>query len=151
MFLLWILGRGLEPALGSLNFALLYFTSLLAGSFGVLLVDPGSLTVGASGAVFGLMGVTVVYQRRHGGRPVGQRRRPGWCSINLVITFLIPGISIGGHVGGLIGGAIGGFLVLEAQQRVRSAVAPVIVCVVLAAALVAGCLWAASQWMDPIL
>ena len=56
MFLLWLLGSELEPFLGRVRFGLLYGASLLAGSFGVLLVDPTVPTVGASGAVFGLMG-----------------------------------------------------------------------------------------------
>src|SRR4051794_36087339 len=55
MYLLWILGQMLEPMLGSGRFAALYFTALLWGSFGALLVTPNAPTVGASGAVFGLM------------------------------------------------------------------------------------------------
>ena len=56
MLALWILGSMLEPAVGRLRFGLIYFVSLLCGSFGALLLSPDSLTVGASGAVFGLMG-----------------------------------------------------------------------------------------------
>jgi len=56
MFLLLVLGRLLEPALGTPRFLVLYFASLLAGSFGALVVEPNALTVGASGAVFGLAG-----------------------------------------------------------------------------------------------
>ena len=56
MFSLYILGTLLEPAIGRLRFGLIYFVSLLAGSFGALLFEPDALTVGASGAIFGLMG-----------------------------------------------------------------------------------------------
>src|SRR5215203_7299658 len=55
MLALWILGTMIEPALGKWRFALVYFVSLLCGSFGALLLSPDGLTVGASGAVFGLM------------------------------------------------------------------------------------------------
>src|SRR5215203_2038337 len=55
MYILFWLGRMVEPALGHLRFAALYFAALLAGSFGSILMSPTSLTVGASGAVFGLM------------------------------------------------------------------------------------------------
>src|SRR4051795_7131372 len=56
MFSLWVLGGILEPAIGRLRFGLIYFVSLLAGSFGALLLEPSAPTVGASGAIFGLMG-----------------------------------------------------------------------------------------------
>jgi len=150
MFLLWILGRGLEPALGSVAFAVLYVTSLVAGSFGVLLVDPGLLTVGASGAVFGLMGVTIVWQRRQGIDP-WDSGVAGLVLVNLAITFLIPGISIGGHVGGLLGGLVAGALALELSKRVASPAAPVVLGAVLGGAFFVGSLWAAAQWMDPVL
>ena len=63
MYLLYILGQMLEPALGSFKFAVIYGVSLLTGSLGALLVTPHSPTVGASGAVFGLMGATAVEVR----------------------------------------------------------------------------------------
>jgi len=118
MFLLWILGRMLEPAIGSGRFLLLYVTSLLAGSFGVVIIDPG-ITVGASGAVFGLMGAAVVAQRYAGIDPWRSGIGPT-IGINLLFTFLIPGISIGGHVGGLIGGAIAAFLLLGLSRQTGS-------------------------------
>ena len=66
MLLLFFLGRLLEPALGTPRFLVLYFASLLAGSFGALILDPNALTVGASGAVFGLAGATFVIARGRG-------------------------------------------------------------------------------------
>ncbi len=66
MFLLLILGRLLEPALGTPRFLVLYFASLLAGSFGALVVEPNALTIGASGAVFGLAGAVFVIARGRG-------------------------------------------------------------------------------------
>src|ERR671916_2577319 len=66
MFALYILGGMLEPAIGRLRFAIIYFVSLLAGSFGALLFEPDAPTVGASGAIFGLMGAAVIVTRRSG-------------------------------------------------------------------------------------
>src|SRR5690606_4282942 len=104
MLLLWLLSQELEPALGKARFLVLYATSLLGGSFGVLVVSPLSPTVGASGAVFGLMGALVVFQLRAHQNP-WRSGIGGLVLINLVLTFAVPGISIGGHVGGLLAGA----------------------------------------------
>ena len=60
MFFLYIIGRTLEPAIGSVHFAAIYFASLIAGSFGALLFQPQALTVGASGACFGVLGALIV-------------------------------------------------------------------------------------------
>ena len=105
MFLLLILGRLLEPALGTPRFLVLYFASLLAGSFGALLLEPNALTVGASGAVFGLAGAVFVIAR---GRGMDQLAGEfGFLIVfNLVWSFVGSNISVGGHVGGLIGGVI---------------------------------------------
>lgn len=105
MFLLWLLGQVLEPALGKAQFVALYVVSLLGGSLGVMLLDPASATVGASGAVFGLMGALVVLQLRAGQSP-WQSGIGTLVALNLLITFAVPGISIGGHVGGLLAGAL---------------------------------------------
>lgn len=107
MFVLWQLGQMLEPALGRTRFTLIYFASLLGGSAGALLLSPDALTGGASGAVFGLMGAAVVILHRRGVNVM--RTGLGTTLIlNLVITFALPGVSIGGHLGGvLIGGLIG--------------------------------------------
>jgi membrane associated rhomboid family serine protease len=105
MYLLWLLGKVLEPALGHARFALLYGASLLGGALGVMLVTPTAATVGASGAVFGLMGAMVVLQYRAGQNP-WQSGILGLVMLNLVITFMVPGISIGGHIGGLLTGGV---------------------------------------------
>ena len=139
MYLLWILGQLLEPAIGHVRFAALYFVSLLGGAFGALLVSPDSLTVGASGAVFGLMGGAVVAMRARGFDPM-QSGIPGLIAINLLFSLLFPGISIGGHIGGLIAGAIAAFVLVDLGERRRSTVLPLAGCVVLGAAAVAGSL-----------
>jgi membrane associated rhomboid family serine protease len=122
MYLLYILGNMLEPALGSIRFALLYFASLLAGSAGALLVTPHSVTVGASGAVFGLMGAAFIEMRARGMDPFGGggvlSGIGGLIVINLVLSFALNGVSVGGHIGGLIGGGLVA-LVYNAAERMR--------------------------------
>lgn len=117
MFLLLFLGRLLEPALGTPRFLVLYFASLLAGSFGALIVEPNALTVGASGAVFGLAGATVVIARGRGMDALAGEI--GFLIVfNLVWSFIGPNISVGGHVGGLIGGAICALIVISGEKGV---------------------------------
>ncbi|HEU4393412.1 MAG TPA: rhomboid family intramembrane serine protease [Solirubrobacterales bacterium] len=105
MLLLFFLGRLLEPALGAPRFLGLYFASLLAGSFGALVLDPNALTLGASGAVFGLIGAAFVIARGRGMNALAGEL--GFLIvINLVFTFGASNISIGGHLGGLLGGGV---------------------------------------------
>jgi membrane associated rhomboid family serine protease len=143
MYLLWILGQMLEPALGRWRFAAIYFVSLLGGAFGALLLNPDSVTVGASGAVFGLMGAAFVDQRSRGVDPM-QTGIGGLIVINLVISFLIPNISIGGHIGGLIAGGLAA-LVLQQADRRRSALLGLAGCVLLAVVAVAAAIAAAQS------
>jgi membrane associated rhomboid family serine protease len=140
MYLLWILGQMLEPELGSVRFAALYFTSLLFGAFGALVVEPNALTVGASGAVFGLMGAAAVEIRARGVNPL--KTDIGMLILfNLGLSFVIPNISIGGHIGGLVGGALAA-LALDASRRAgrHAQAAGVAACLALSAVAVAGSL-----------
>ncbi|TMK42088.1 MAG: rhomboid family intramembrane serine protease [Actinobacteria bacterium] len=139
MYLLYVLGLMLEPAIGSLRFAALYLVSLLAGSFGALLATPHSLTIGASGAVFGLMGAGVIEMRARGLSPMqgGLGGLGGLIVINLIFSFTFAGISIGGHIGGLVGGTLAA-LALQLGERQRSAMLGLGVCLALGAAAVAG-------------
>jgi membrane associated rhomboid family serine protease len=154
MYLLYVLGGLLEPAIGKLRFTALYFTSLLAGSLGVIVAGAiapdiggwlgdklgylGQDTVGASGAVFGLMGAAVVAMRARGINPM--ESGIGWLIvINLGITFVIPGISVGGHIGGLIGGVVAGWLIFDVGERRRAAeVIGLAACAVLSVGAVIG-------------
>jgi membrane associated rhomboid family serine protease len=108
MYLLYLLGQELEPELGSPRFAALYFASLLAGSFGALVAEPLALTVGASGAVYGLMGAMAAMLFARGVNPF-QTAIGMLILLNLALSFVLPNVSIGGHIGGLVGGAIIGF------------------------------------------
>jgi len=118
MFALYILGGLLEPAIGTVRFGLIYAVSLLSGAFGALLFDPLAPTVGASGAVFGLMGAAVVVLRNRGIGPM-ESGLGVVLLVNLALTFLIGGISIGGHIGGLIGGTLAALLLYDVRQRIK--------------------------------
>jgi membrane associated rhomboid family serine protease len=140
MWVLYILGQMLEPALGRVKFATIYGVSLLAGSCGALLVSPHALTVGASGAIFGLMGAAAVEMRARQ-IPLMQSGVGGLIAINLVISFTIPGISWGGHIGGLIGGTLAA-LAIQVGDRYysRSQVLGLAGCAAIGLASVAGAL-----------
>jgi membrane associated rhomboid family serine protease len=116
MFALFILGRLLEPAIGTPRFVALYFASLFAGAFGALaLTDPLQLTVGASGAIFGLFGAAFVIARGRGLDTIASQL--GFLLlINLALTFGIAGISIGGHLGGLAGGLICALVIVGGER-----------------------------------
>lgn len=113
MYALWLFGRMLEPLLGRWRFLALYLISGFGGSVAVLLLAPTSFVVGASGAVFGLFGAFFIIQRRLGSSSMQLIVIIG---INLVIGFVIPGISWQGHVGGLVAGSLVG-LVYMATRR----------------------------------
>lgn len=144
MLILYMIGSQLEPLLGRVRFAALYLACLVAGSFGVLLVSPHSATVGASGAVFGLMGAAVIAQRR-AGIDVWRQGLGGLVLINVLLTFAVPGISIGGHIGGLIAGVIVGAVVFLLDDAVRSPWVGTLACLGFTAVLWFGCLWAAAR------
>ena len=116
MFALFILGTLLEPGIGTPRFLGVYFVSLLAGSFGALLLTPHATTVGASGAIFGLMAAVIVVARGRGVEQLAQQFGL-FVVLNLVLTFSISGISVGGHIGGLIGGAVAALLVIFVERR----------------------------------
>lgn len=117
MFVLYILGTLIEPAIGTTRMLAIYFVSLIAGSLGALLLtDPVQNTVGASGAIYGLFAATLLIARSRGLTQV-VAQLGFWLVLNLVLTFSVPGISIGGHLGGLMGGAVAGLVVLAVERR----------------------------------
>jgi membrane associated rhomboid family serine protease len=104
MLALWWLGSPVELALGRARYLGLYVVSGLAGSAGALLADPHSVTVGASGAIFGLLGAGLILEWQATGSLAGNYLM--LIVINLAISFAVPGISYGGHIGGLVGGIL---------------------------------------------
>lgn len=149
MLVLWQIGMVLEPLLGRVRFGLVYVVSILGGSFGALLLQPDGLTVGASGGVFGLMGALFLAQRVGVIRTVGSSIG-GLILINLVLTALIPGISVGGHIGGLAAGSIAGGAMFLYEKRRMPPTIPLGITCTLGLALFAGCLWAGSTWQNPL-
>jgi membrane associated rhomboid family serine protease len=144
MIFLYVMGPQLEQLIGRVNFAALYFTSLLAGSFGALLFQPNVPTVGASGAAFGVLGGLIVVAH--------DRRIPIWQSglgvvllINVVFSLSFKGISIGGHLGGFVGGALAGLVIVHLGERRRNAVAALAGCGLIATLAVAGAIAVAGS------
>ena len=119
-YAIWIFGRVLEPMLGPVRFLALYLTSIIGGSVAVMwLSDPSIPVVGASGALFGLMGAYFVVIRVGGGNAT---QIFTLIAINFGLGFFVSGISWEGHLGGLITGlAIAGIYsqTRQASQRVQ--------------------------------
>jgi membrane associated rhomboid family serine protease len=114
MYSLYFVGSIMEQVIGRWRFLLLYLASGLAGSAGALVLSPLTPTVGASGAIFGVLGGLFILERRRHIATGGQVA--GLIVLNLVITFAFSSsISVGGHVGGLIGG----FVLMLALVRFR--------------------------------
>jgi membrane associated rhomboid family serine protease len=137
MYLLYLLGLMLEPAIGSVRFGFIYFTALLAGSFGALFATAAP-SLGASGAIFGLMGAAVV-ELRSRNLSVMESGIGGLILINLVLSFSLANISVGAHVGGLVGGFLAGYAIRYADAR-RLPALGLLACVLLSVAAVAGAL-----------
>ncbi len=115
MFALFFLGRILEPSIGTPRFLAVYFSSLLGGAFGALLLDPNALTIGASGAIFGIFGATFVIARGRGFDAVASSIGVVLL-INLALSFGAANISLGGHLGGLAAGLICGGAVIAGDR-----------------------------------
>jgi membrane associated rhomboid family serine protease len=96
------------------------------------------------------MGAAVVAQRQSG-IDIWRNGIGGLIVVNLLLTFAIPGISIGAHIGGLVCGVVVGALVLALDRVVRAPWLGSLVCIAITVALVAGCIWAAGQWADPVI
>ncbi|KFZ83485.1 membrane protein [Amycolatopsis sp. MJM2582] len=117
-FSLWFVGRPLETALGRVPFTVLYFVSLLGGSAANLVFSDLDAVpvVGASGAIFGLIGAYTVIV-------IKLRLNPTWLlvilGLNVFITFQVPGISILGHAGGFVAGLLATFALLYAPDKNR--------------------------------
>jgi membrane associated rhomboid family serine protease len=144
MFFLYIMGPMLEPAIGRVNFAVVYFVSLLAGSFGALLFQPDAVTVGASGACFGVLGALIVVAWDRG-ISIWRTGLGPILLINVVFSLSVAGISIGGHLGGLIGGGIAGYLIVQLAEKRRQEGLALAGCLLIAVISVAGAIAVASS------
>jgi membrane associated rhomboid family serine protease len=137
MYSLYFAGSLLEQLIGRWRFALLYLASGVAGSAGAILWSPNAITVGASGAIFGILGGLFVLERRGNISTGGQIA--GLIVLNLIITFTLSSvISVGGHIGGLIAGVA---LMLLLHQYRRSAAMSVAAAAAVVAISVAVAYW----------
>jgi membrane associated rhomboid family serine protease len=143
MYVLYWVGRLLEPAIGRVRFVAIYFTGMLAGSLGVLIVSPLNPTAGASGAIFGLMGAAFTEAQRRGAEQV-RNQLVILIVLNLVLTLSLPGISIGAHLGGLIGGGLA-TLGFHQGDRIRRPALGYGVCLALAVVAVLGAIVVADH------
>lgn len=115
MLALWFLGQTLEPVLGRARFIALYLISGLGGSVAVAVLAPGTATVGASGAIFGLMAALLIVGRHLGANVTGILVILG---VNLVFGFVFgENISWQAHLGGLLVGALVAFIYTRTRRR----------------------------------
>ena len=144
MYILYLLGQMLEGPFGRWRFLLVYLVAIAGGSALSMLLQPSSYAVGASGGVFGLMGAALLDLRSRGYAPF-QSQIGQLLLLNLLLTFVFPSVSIGGHLGGLAAGA-GAYLVAEEVRRRKlpAAVGYGVLVALLAALLVAGVVVAGS-------
>lgn len=104
MLMLWWFGRPLEALIGRGRFLGVFAVSILAGAAGALIVSPGTPSIGASGAVFGILGAGIVLERAR--IPVFGGAALVVVLINLALSFVLSNVTVGGHLGGLVGGML---------------------------------------------
>lgn len=115
MYVLYMYGQIVERMYGPIEYAVIYLLCAAGGSVMTILVDPAQFAAGASGAIFGLVGLLFVVSRRHHA-VLGREARVvvagvgGYLVVLLIFTFIVPGISWTGHLGGLLVGAVLGYL-----------------------------------------
>jgi len=118
MLALYQVGNVVEQLFGKVRFTLLYAVAMLGSGLAVITFSYTAVTLGASGAIFGLFGALVAVGLRLGARGrslIGQVLPI--IVLNLVFTFAIPNISAAAHVGGLITGFIAGLLLYMVPAR----------------------------------
>lgn len=130
MYGLYIAGSLLEQVIGRWRFLGLYIAAGVAGSAGALWLEPNGATAGASGAIFGVFGALFVLERRRHISTGGQIA--ALIVLNLVFTFAVPGISVGGHIGGLIGGVALMLVLLQFRRSALISVASMLGVIVIA-------------------
>lgn len=144
LYLLYVIGRELELAVGSRRFAAIYATALLWGSMGALMQTSIAPVVGASGAVFGVLGATMAELRQRGLDPFSGGLG-ALLLINIVLGFVIPNVAWGGHLGGLVGGVLAGLAFHEVAKRRMPSYSGYLACAALIAVAVAGSYAAAGS------
>jgi membrane associated rhomboid family serine protease len=141
---LYAMGGAVESALGRWRYLGLFVVSVLGGSAGSLLLEPGALAAGASGGVFGVMAAGVIATRK-AGIPFNASGYGPTLLMNFVLTFAIPGISIGGHAGGAAVGGLAGLLLFAHVRRRNDAKKDMAALVILAVLCLAVGVFAAGR------
>lgn len=108
MYALYIIGPQVEGFFGKWKFVIIYFASGICGSIMSMAFNPNTISVGASGAIFGLFGALLYFANNYRGYigSVIKSQIVPVIAINLVLSFMIQGVDIWAHIGGLIGGLI---------------------------------------------
>ena len=119
MFSLFIFGPIIEHAIGRVRFAALYLLAAFGGSVAVLLLAPSSAVVGASGAIFGLLGAFFIIQRRLGGNNTQLLVLIG---LNVAFGFIVPNVAWQAHLGGLVVGAAVAAVYMATRHRSKKAI-----------------------------
>ena len=114
MYMLWLLGIGIERSVGHARYLAMYLVSALGGSVAVMFFSQNALTAGASGAIFGLMGAyaIVAMTMRVDVRGIGIL-----LVLNVGVSFIVPGISLAAHLGGLGVGALAALALVVLPRR----------------------------------
>ena len=114
MYMLWLLGIGIERSVGHARYLAMYLVSALGGSAAVMFFSQNALTAGASGAIFGLMGAyaIVAMTMRLDVKGIGIL-----LVLNVGVSFLVPGISLAAHLGGLVVGALAALALVVLPRR----------------------------------
>jgi len=114
MWALFVLGNPIEQAFGRTRFLTIFFISLVTGSITSLaLAAQNQVSVGASGAIFGLFGAFAVVGKRIG---ADVRSIVVLIGINFALDFILPNIDWHAHLGGLIGGALASLVILRKKR-----------------------------------
>ena len=116
MVMLLFVGREVERALGSVLYAAAYLISVVGSSAAVLWMDFGTPTVGASGALFALMGLLIGVYRSRG---LNLRAPVALVVANVIYSFIAENVSVWGHVGGLLTGLVLAPFVFRQRSWVR--------------------------------
>ena len=119
MYALYVVGPRVEDFFGKKKFLLIYFISGISASLLSVGLNENVSSVGASGAIFGLFGALLYFgyaYRGYVGTMVRSEILPV-IIINLLISFMLPGIDVWGHIGGLIGGIIAAYMVGTIENK----------------------------------
>ena len=119
MYALYVVGPRVEDFFGKIKFLLIYLISGICGSLLSIGLNDKVVSVGASGAIFGLFGALLYFgyaYRGYIGAMVKSQILPV-VFLNLMLSFMIPGIDMWGHIGGLIGGVISSYMLGTIENK----------------------------------